>query len=102
MRIESFTSITSIIKATMSENTNRREFFKGSGTAAAAALGFTIVKPESVRGAQANSALSVGLIGCGRRGSYVTGLFAKNEFARIAYLCDIYDDQIAAASKLFS
>src|SRR5438309_12130305 len=86
----------------MSENTNRRDFFRNSRSAAAAALGVSIVKPQSVRGAQANSALSVGLIGCGRRGTYVTGLFAKNEFAKIAYLCDIYDDQIAAASKLFS
>src|SRR5437899_5062864 len=85
----------------MNENTTRRDFFRNSG-AAAAALGVSIVKPQSVRGAQANSALSVGLIGCGRRGSYVTGLFAKNEFAKVAYLCDIYDDQIAAASKLFS
>jgi len=86
----------------MNENTNRRDFFKSSGTAAAAALGFSIVKPQSVRGAQANSALTVGLIGCGRRGTAISGIFAKNEFARIAYLCDIYDDQIAAASKLFS
>jgi predicted dehydrogenase len=86
----------------MSDKANRRDFLKVPGTAAAAALGFSIVKPQSARGSQANSALSVGLIGCGRRGSYVTGLFAKNEFARIAYLCDIYDDQIAAASKLFS
>ncbi|HTM51631.1 MAG TPA: Gfo/Idh/MocA family oxidoreductase [Bryobacteraceae bacterium] len=85
----------------MSETTNRRDFLKNS-KAAAAALGFSIVGPQSARGAQANSALTVGLIGCGRRGSYVSGLFAKNEFARIAYLCDIYDDQIAAASKLFS
>jgi myo-inositol 2-dehydrogenase/D-chiro-inositol 1-dehydrogenase len=86
----------------MKDKTNRRDFLKVSGTAAAAALGFNIVKPQSARGSQANSALSVGLIGCGRRGSYVTGLFAKNEFAKVAYLCDIYDDQIAAASKLFS
>jgi myo-inositol 2-dehydrogenase/D-chiro-inositol 1-dehydrogenase len=86
----------------MNETTNRREFFQNSRTAAASALGISIVKPQSVRGAQANSALSVGLIGCGRRGTYVTGLFAKNEFAKIAYLCDIYDDQIAAASKVFS
>ena len=86
----------------MNENTNRRDFFKGSGTAAAAALGFSVVKPQSVRGAQANSALTVGLIGCGRRGTAISGIFAKNEFARIAYLCDIYDDQIAAASKIFS
>jgi myo-inositol 2-dehydrogenase/D-chiro-inositol 1-dehydrogenase len=86
----------------MNENTNRRDFFKSSGTAAAAALGFSIVKPQSVRGAQANSALTVGLIGCGRRGTAISGIFAKNEFARIAYICDIYDDQIAAASKIFS
>ena len=86
----------------MSENTNRRDFFKSTGTSAAAALGFSIVKPQSVRGAQASSALTVGLIGCGRRGTAISGIFAKNEFARIAYLCDIYDDQIAAASKIFS
>jgi len=86
----------------MNDKTNRRDFLTAPGTAAAAVLGFSIVRPQSVRGSQANSALSVGLIGCGRRGSYVTGLFAKNEFAKIAYLCDIYDDQIAAASKLFS
>src|SRR5262245_23785804 len=86
----------------MSEITNRRDFFKSSRMAAATALGITIVKPQSARGAQANSALSVGLIGCGRRGTYVSGLFAKNEFAKVTYLCDIYDDQIAAASKLFS
>ena len=86
----------------MNENTNRRDFFKSSGTATAAVLGFSIVKPQSARGAQANSALTVGLIGCGRRGTAISGIFAKNEFARIAYLCDIYDDQIAAASKIFS
>src|SRR5438445_3501891 len=111
MRIESFTLCMQnrdrawstlqeyIIRPSMSQNTSRRDFFRNSG---AAALGLSIVKPQSARGAQANSALTVGLIGCGRRGTAITGLFAKNEFARIAYLCDIYDDQIAAASKLFS
>jgi predicted dehydrogenase len=60
------------------------------------------LKPQTVRGYQANSALSVGLIGAGRRGSYVAGLFAKNEFAKVTQICDIYEDQIAQASKLFS
>src|ERR1700733_11470136 len=86
----------------MSDNTNRRDLFHATKAAAAAALGFTIVKPQSVRGAQANSALTVGLIGCGRRGTAISGIFARNEFARIAYICDIYDDQIAAASKVSS
>ena len=80
------------------EESGRRGFLKAS----AAGAGFLIVKPESVRGSQANSALTVGLIGVGRRGSYVSGLFAKNEYCRMAMLCDIYDDQLAEGSKLFS
>lgn len=64
--------------------------------------GFTILAPQLVRGAQANSALSVGLIGAGRRGTYVSGLFAANEFAKVAAICDIYEDQLQAASKKFS
>src|SRR6476660_9971961 len=81
----------------MTHLTTRRDLVLG-GTA----TGLLILKPQLAKAAQANSALSVGLIGCGRRGTYVTGLFAKNEFAKVAYLCDIYEDQIAAASKIFS
>jgi myo-inositol 2-dehydrogenase/D-chiro-inositol 1-dehydrogenase len=81
----------------MTHPTTRRELVQ-SGAASALLL----LKPQLVGAAQANSALSVGLIGCGRRGTYVTGLFAKNEYAKIAALCDIYDDQIAAASQKFS
>jgi predicted dehydrogenase len=80
----------------MSANTSRRDFFT------AATLGFTIVKPEMVRGSQANSALSVGLVGCGRRGTAISGIFARNEFAKIAAICDIYDDQLDAAAQKFS
>ena len=67
----------------------------------AASSGLLILKPETARGSQANSAISVGLIGCGRRGMFDAGLFAQNEYARIATICDIYDDQIAAAAKQF-
>jgi myo-inositol 2-dehydrogenase/D-chiro-inositol 1-dehydrogenase len=77
--------------------TSRRRFVGNAGTAA-----FLILKPELVRGSQANSAVSVGLIGCGNRGTYVSGLFAKNEFARIAAICDIYEDRIEAARKRYS
>jgi predicted dehydrogenase len=72
------------------------------GFLSAASAGLLILKPETVRGSQANSALTIGLLGSGRRGTYVAGLFAKNEFARVAALCDIYDDQLAEASKVFS
>jgi myo-inositol 2-dehydrogenase/D-chiro-inositol 1-dehydrogenase len=78
----------------MSHPTTRRDLVLSG-----AATGLLILKPQLVHAAQANSALSVGLIGCGRRGTYVSGLFAKNEYAKIAALCDIYDDQLAAAAQ---
>ena len=77
---------------------NRRDFFASAGTVGS----FYIMKPSTALGSQANSALSVGLIGAGRRGSYDAGIFAKNEFAKVSHVCDIYDDQIAAALKQFS
>src|SRR6266498_6093626 len=80
----------------MSENKTRRNFLT------AAAAGISILKPETVRGYQANSALSVGLVGCGRRGTAISGIFARNEFAKIAAICDIYDDQLSAAASKFS
>src|SRR2546423_10896530 len=67
-----------------------------------AAAGVSLLTPQIVRGAQANSALSVGLIGCGRRGTAISRFFAQNEFAKMAALCDIYDDQLEAASQKFS
>lgn len=83
----------------MSENTTRRDFFKASSVAG---LGLLIVNPETVRGSQANSALSVGLAGCGRRGTFDAGFFAKNEYAKVVALCDIYDDQLESAKQQFS
>jgi myo-inositol 2-dehydrogenase / D-chiro-inositol 1-dehydrogenase len=82
------------------QGNTRRDLLQAAPVAAAAT--FLIVKPEQVRGSQANSSLTVGLIGAGRRGTYVSGLFAQNEFARVAMLCDIYDDQLQAASAKFS
>ena len=81
----------------MNHSTTRRDLLTAGAT------GLLILKPELVRGAQANSALSVGLIGCGRRGMAIsTRFFATNEFAKMTALCDIYDDQLAAASQKFS
>jgi len=75
---------------------SRRNFAKS------AAAGFSIVAPHTVRGSQANSAMTLGLIGCGNRGMYVSGLFAKNEFARVAAFTDIYEDKFAAAAAKYS
>jgi len=75
---------------------DRRSFVRG------AAAGISILSPATVFGTQANSALTVGLVGVGNRGSYVSGIFAKNEFARIAAICDIYDDRIEAGKAMYS
>ena len=79
----------------MVPDSSRRDFVKASGVAAAA--GFSILTPQQVRGTQANSALTLGLIGAGGRGMYVSGLFAKNEFLKVTAVCDIYDDRLAEA-----
>jgi myo-inositol 2-dehydrogenase / D-chiro-inositol 1-dehydrogenase len=79
----------------MIDTTKRRDFV-------AASAAFLIVKPEAVRGSQANSAVSIGLVGCGRRGMFDAEIFARNKYARIAAVCDIYDDMLAAGTKQFS
>ena len=43
-----------------------------------------IVQPQSVRGSQANSAVTVGLIGVGGRGTYDAGVFVKDPRSRSA------------------
>jgi len=83
----------------MSDQPKRREVVSGG---AALATGFLIVKPQSVRGSQANSALSLGLIGCGGRGTYVTGVFQKNEYLKVVGYCDIYKDKLDAAAARYS
>ncbi|MFN3325730.1 MAG: Gfo/Idh/MocA family protein [Bryobacteraceae bacterium] len=74
-----------------------RRGFLYSGSAVASA--FTIVKPESVRGSQANSKISVGLIGSGNRGSYDASIVHSDPRAEITALCDRFDDRIEMAKQ---
>jgi len=75
----------------------RRDFVKS----ASAAAGWMIVSPQSVRGSQANSAVTVGVIGTGGRGTYDAGIFVKDPRARVTALCDRFDDRLdQAATKL--
>jgi predicted dehydrogenase len=59
----------------------------------------TVLPLALVRGSAANSAVTVGLIGAGSRGTYVTGLIAKNTTARVVALCDIVDGKGEKAAK---
>ncbi|HUJ22322.1 MAG TPA: Gfo/Idh/MocA family oxidoreductase [Bryobacteraceae bacterium] len=74
---------------------SRRQFLEGSGAAGA----FTLVNPQSVRGTEANSKVSVGLIGCGNRGTYDAGIVHADPRAHITALCDLFEDRREMAKR---
>src|SRR5687768_5941781 len=59
----------------------------------------TAVPLARARGSAANSGDTVGLIGAGSRGTYVTGLVAKNTPARVVAICDVVDGKSEKAAK---
>lgn len=75
---------------------DRREFISGS-----AASGMMILSARTAFGYEANSAVRIGLLGCGNRGTTVATSFAKNTPARIVALADLFPDQLAAAKTHF-
>jgi len=77
------------------ETSERRTFLKTAGAAGV----FTILKPSLVRGSDANSAVRVGLLGCGRRGSTHANTIIQHTGARMTALADLFQDQIDAAKK---
>jgi len=74
---------------------DRREFL---GTAAVAA-GVTILRPSLVFGTQANSAVRLGLLGCGGRGRNVMGSFLENTGAVLTAIGDMFQDNLEAGKK---
>lgn len=74
----------------------RREFL-----GAAAAGGLMVMKPGLVRSTAANSALRVGLLGCGGRGTEDATDMVETGLARIVALADIFKDQLEKARTYF-
>jgi myo-inositol 2-dehydrogenase / D-chiro-inositol 1-dehydrogenase len=77
---------------------DRREFL---GVAAAATAGAMLIKPSLVRGSEANSAVRVGLLGCGGRGTVDASYFVDTGNARVVALGDMFQDQLDAARAHF-
>ena len=73
---------------------SRREALAG------AAAGIAIAG-KTARASQANSAVTLGMIGTGGRGRFDGGLFAKDGRARIVALCDISSEAIDKAKPPF-
>lgn len=75
---------------------DRRDFIGG-----AAASGIMILNARTAFGYEANSAVRIGLLGCGSRGTSVATSFAKNTPARIVALADLFPDQLVAGKAHF-
>ncbi len=77
---------------------NRRQFIQ---TGAAATSGLLLLKPLTAFGYQANSAVRLGLLGCGNRGTSVADSFSKSTSAQVVALADLFADQLAAGRSHF-
>src|SRR5438105_8570356 len=76
---------------------DRRRFLEGT----AATVGLMLVKPETVFGTSANSAVRVGLLGCGGRGTEDATHVVETGGARVVALADLFPDQLDAARAHF-
>ena len=74
---------------------DRRDFVK------TAAAGLLILKPATVFGSQANSAVEVGLIGCGGRGNWLAPFFPEYTGARIVALADVIQEHLDSTRNIW-
>ncbi len=68
---------------TSNDGIERRDLLK------AAAGSVLLLRPETVFGYQANSAVELGLIGCGGRGNWISPLFIEHSGARFVAAADV-------------
>jgi predicted dehydrogenase len=77
------------------DNTVGRREFIGAAAAASA----MIIKPKLVWGTEANSAVRLGLLGCGGRGTGVTSSFLEHTGAVVTAIGDIFEAQLPKAKE---
>lgn len=73
----------------------RRRFL--SATAAVGAV--TVLRPATVFGAEANSRVDLGLIGCGGRGTWIADLFVKTGKYHLTACADYFPDRVQAVGE---
>src|SRR5438309_6880271 len=76
---------------------DRRRFLNSAATTA----GVMFIKPSLVRGTAANSAVRVGLLGCGGRGTEDATNLIDTGNARVVALGDLFGDQLYTAHSHF-
>src|SRR5215470_145424 len=81
----------------LSNEVTRRKFI----AVAAGTAGAMLIKPSLVRGTAVNSAVRVGLLGCGGRGTEDASNLVDTGGARVVALGDMFQDQLDIARKHF-
>lgn len=79
-------------------NYSRRSFIYGT----AATMSAMIMAPHLVHGADANTKISLGLIGCGGRGSWIANLFKQHGGYEIVAAADYFQDKVEAFGQKFN
>ena len=74
----------------------RREFIQ---TTAGVASGLLLLKSDQAFGYPANSAVRLGLLGCGGRGTHVATSFSQNTAAQVAALADLFQNQLGRSPR---
>jgi len=75
----------------------RRTFLKS----AAAISAVTVVSPSVAFGSRVNSAVRVGIIGCGGRGTAVISSMSKHTNTNIIAMADLFEDQLKKKKRTF-
>jgi myo-inositol 2-dehydrogenase / D-chiro-inositol 1-dehydrogenase len=78
---------------------NRRLFLQ---TGSQAITGMMLLKNKTAFGYSANSAVRLGLLGCGNRGTAVATSFGNNTSAQVVALADLFPDRLASQHDHFN
>jgi predicted dehydrogenase len=75
---------------------SRRNFLAG---ATATAAGLLVVEPRQVAAAEANSKITLGLVGCGGRGNWIANLFQQHGGYKFVATADYFPDRAKATAQ---
>ncbi len=78
---------------------NRREFLSRAG---GGALSFSIMSTGLARGSVANSKISLGMIGCGSRGTWLADLFRKHGGYEVTAAHDYFPERVNTFGEKFA
>jgi predicted dehydrogenase len=90
MQEQKRTEPTQVAPTTPGAEATRREFL----AAAAFASGPLLVSPKTAFGAEANSRVTIGAIGCGGRGTWIADLFQKHGGYQVLAAADYFQDKV--------